>query len=49
MPFFLLSPFIHFKRILCHIYIFIENGQPEGDEESRHWGTKMNGEIHINL
>ena len=49
MPFiFHLAMFIHSTRSLCNFKIFIENGQPEGDEESRLLGTEVNGEIHIN-
>ena len=48
MPFFY-SALLSISREFYVIFTFIENGQPEGDEESRHWGTKMNGEIHINL
>ena len=43
-----LATFIYSTRSLCSFYIFIENVQPEeNDEESELLGTAVNGEIHI--
>ena len=42
-----LDIYIYFTRSLCNFYIFIENEQPDVDEESRLLGIEVNGEIHI--
>ena len=46
--FFYLDILIYSTLSLCNFYIFIENGQPDvDDEESGLLGTEVNGEIHI--